>query len=403
MQLFFLCYVIKHLVSELLVSDLLVISLLVEKMDKLFVFGKTVSGDAFTDREKETEKLVANFKYGINTFIVSPRRWGKTSLVKKAKVLAEGPKLKIVYVDVQHCHSREEFCERFASAVLTQTAGKMDEWVENARSFLSRFSIGLNASPDPTGELSLRLNMLPKERSMEELLQLPERIAQKKGVRVVVCIDEFQQIGNYPDSLRFQAELRSVWQHHQQASYCLFGSRKHLMESLFDDTSKPFYKFGDIIYLQRIPLEYWVKYITSKFKQEGKSITRKQSEWIVNQVDGNSSYVQQLAWYVFLRTAKKVGETILREAFDELVDQCADVFEAKTEGLTAYQMNYLRAVADGVNDGLSSSQTISNYNLGSSANVAIIMKSLLEKDLIQKIDKKIFLTDPIMGHWIKRT
>ena len=86
-----------------------------------------------------------------------------------------------------------------------------------------------------------------------------------------------------------------------------------------------------------------------------------------------------------------------------MVDQCADVFEAKTEGLTAYQMNYLRAVADGVNDGLSSSQTISNYNLGSSANVAIIMKSLLKKDLIQKIDKKIFLTDPIMGHWIKRT
>lgn len=370
-------------------------------MNNLFVFGKTVSGDAFTDREEETKKLISNFKYGINTFIVSPRRWGKTSLVKKAKALAEGEKLKIVYVDVQRCRSREEFCERFASAVLTQTASRMDEWMENARSFLSRLTFGINASPDSAGEVSVKLNLSSKERSMEDLLQLPENIAKRKGINVVVCIDEFQQIGNYMDSIQFQTELRSVWQHHEQVSYCLFGSRKHMMEALFDDTSKPFYKFGDIIYLQRIPMEYWVKYITSKFKREGKSITRKQASWIVNQVDGNSSYVQQLSWYVFQHTEKKVSETSLREAFEELVNQCADVFEAKTESLTAYQMNFLHAVADGNNSGLSSIQTIQRYNLGSSANVATIKKSLLEKDLIQEEDKKIFLTDPVMGLWLK--
>lgn len=229
-------------------------------MSNLFVFGKTVSGDTFTDREEDTKKLVSNFKYGVNTFIVSPRRWGKTSLVKKAKGMAEGPDLKVVYVDVHRCCSREDFCEQFASAVLTQTAGKKDEWMENARSFLSRFSFGINASPDPMGEMSLRLQLSPQERSMDDLLQLPERIAKKKVFHVVVCIDEFQQIGNFPDSLQFQAELRSVWQHHESTSYCLFGGRKHMMETIFDDTTKPFYKFGDIIYLGRIPMEYWVKY-----------------------------------------------------------------------------------------------------------------------------------------------
>lgn len=371
-------------------------------MNSLFVFGKAVSGDAFTDREEETRKLVANFKYGINTFIVSPRRWGKTSLVKKAKGIAEGAKLKIVYVDVQRCRSREEFCERFASAVLTQTSNKMDEWLENARTLLSRFSFGVNASPDPTGEVSIKLELSPRERSMEDLLQLPENIARKKGLRVVVCIDEFQQIGSFSDSLQFQTELRSIWQHHELVSYCLFGSRKHMMEALFDDTSKPFYKFGDIIYLQRIPMEYWEKYITGKFKQEGRKITLKQVEWLVTQVDGNSSYVQQLAWYVFLRTEKETDETSLREALRELVIQCSDVFEAKTEGLTAYQMNFLRAVADGTGNGFSSNQIIKRYNLGSSANVATIMKSLIEKDLIQRENKKIFLTDPLMGLWLKR-
>ena len=371
-------------------------------MNSLFVFGKVVSGDAFTDREEETKRLVANFKYGMNTFIVSPRRWGKSSLVKKAKDLVEGAKLKVVYVDVHQCRSREEFCERFASAVLTQTSNKMDEWLENARTFLSRFSFGINASADPTNEMSIRLELSPQERSMEDLLQLPESIAKKKGIRVVVCIDEFQQIGTYVDTLQFQKELRNVWQHHEQTSYCLLGSRKHMMESLFDDTSKPFYKFGEIIYLQRIPMEYWVKYIIGKFKQEGKSITRKHAEWIVTQVDGNSSYVQQLSWYVFLRTDKKTEEAALHEAFCELITQCSDVFEAKTDSLTAYQMNFLRAVADGNNSGLSSGQIIKRYNLGSSANVATIMKSLIEKDLIQKEDNKIFLTDPVMKQWLRK-
>ena len=371
-------------------------------MENLFVFGKVVSGDTFTDREEETKKLVANFKYGVNTFIVSPRRWGKSSLVKKAKGLAESAKLKIVYVDVHQCRNREEFCNRFASAVLTQTSSKMDEWLENARMFLSRFSFGINASPDPASEMSIKLDLSPQERSMEDLLQLPEKIAQKRNIRVVVCIDEFQQIGSYADTLQFQKELRTVWQHHELTSYCLFGSRKHMMESLFDDTSKPFYKFGDIIYLQRIPMDYWVKYITSKFRKEGKTIAKKQAEWIVTQVDSNSSYVQQLAWYVFLRTDKKTDEKALREAFDELVVQCSDVFEAKTENLTAYQMNFLHALADGNSTGLSSSKIIQRYNLGSTSNVAIITKSLIEKDLIQKESNKIYLTDPIMKYWLKK-
>lgn len=371
-------------------------------MSNLFVFGKTVSGNAFTDREKDTAKLVSNFQYGVNTFLLSPRRWGKTSLVKKAKSVAENNKLKIVYVDVHLCRSREEFCERFASAVLTQTANKMEEWVENAKTFLTRFSFGVNASADPSSEMTLKLQIMPQEQSMEDLLQLPERIAKRKKINVVVCIDEFQQIGFFPNSSQFQTELRSVWQHHELTSYCLFGSKKHMMETFFDDSSKPFYKFGDIIYLQRIPVEYWVKYITDKFNHEGKSITAKQATWIVDQVEGNSSYVQQLSWYVFQRTTKEVDNNILAEALTELVEQCVDVFEARTESLTAYQMNFLRCIADGNHTGLSSAKNISKYNLGSSSNVVIIKKSLLEKDLISVEKKEIFLSDPVMGIWLKR-
>lgn len=370
-------------------------------MNTPFIFGKTVSGEAFTDRENETAKLVSNFQYGVNTFIVSPRRWGKTSLVKKVKGLAESEKLKIVYVDVQQCRCKEDFCERFASAVLSQTATKVNEWLENAKTFLGRFSFGINASPDPTNEMSLKINLSPKERSMEDLLQLPEKIANRKGFRVVVCIDEFQQIGSYPDTIQFQTELRSVWQHHGLTSYCLFGSRKHMMEALFDDVSKPFYKFGDIIYLQRIPAEYWVKYITGKFQIAEKIITKKQAAWIVAQVDGHSSYVQQLSWYVFQRTETKVTEGILTDALRELIAQCSDLFESKTENLTAYQMNFLKAISNGVTSGFSSTKVIQEYRLGSSANVSIIKKALIEKDLIVKEDKELKLADPVLGLWLQ--
>ena len=350
-------------------------------MNTPFIFGKTVSGDAFTDRENETAKLVSNFQYGVNTFIVSPRRWGKTSLVKKAKGLVENEKLKIVYIDVQKCRCREDFCERLASAVLSQTATKVDEWLY---------------------EMSLKINLSPKERSMEDLLQLPEKIASRKGFRVIVCIDEFQQIGSYPDTMQFQTELRSVWQHHELTSYCLFGSRKHMMEALFDDESKPFYKFGDIIYLQRIPTEYWVKYITGKFQMADKTITKKQAAWIVSQVDGNSSYVQQLSWYVFQRTETKVTESILSEALKELVAQCSDLFESKTENLTAYQMNFLKAISDGIYSGFSSTKVIQDYKLGSSANVSIIKKALMGKDLIVKEGGELKLSDPVLGLWLKQ-
>lgn len=370
-------------------------------MNTPFIFGKTVSGEAFTDRENETAKLVSNFQYGVNTFIVSPRRWGKTSLVKKVKGLAENEKLKIVYVDVQQCRCKEDFCERFASAVLSQTATKVNEWLENAKTFLGRFSFGINASPDPTNEMSLKINLSPKERSMEDLLQLPEKIANRKGFRVVVCIDEFQQIGSYPETMQFQTELRSAWQHHELTSYCLFGSRKHMMEALFDDVSKPFYKFGDIIYLQRIPTEYWVKYITGKFQIAEKIITKKQAAWIVDQVDGHSSYVQQLSWYVFQRTETKVTETILTDALRELIAQCSDLFESKTENLTAYQMNFLKAISNGVTSGFSSTKVIQEYRLGSSANVSIIKKALIEKDLIVKEDKELKLADPVLGLWLQ--
>jgi hypothetical protein len=332
--------------------------------------------------------------------LISQRRMGKTGLILRLfdEIATVHPVIRTIYVDIFSSRCIDDFIKLLAEATMrafqpkTTMGEKLIAFIKTMRPQLSFDSI--------TGEPQLMIayqSPHEKEYTLRGLLEFLD----SQDVQIIIAIDEFQQIVNYADTLNFQTELRSIWQHHERVSYCLFGSRKHMMEALFDDTSKPFYKFGDIIYLQRIPTEYWVKYIMGKFGQENKTITRKQAEWIVRQVDGNSSYVQQLSWYVFQRTGKQVDEASLYEAFTELVEQCADVFEAKTESLTAYQMNFLRAVADGIDSGLSSGKIIQRYNLGSSANVAIIKKTLLEKDLIMMENKKTILSDPIMGAWLR--
>ena len=371
-------------------------------MEQVFVFGKPVGDRYFTDREIESARLAADFVGGINTFIVSPRRWGKTSLVKKVIRETASDDLIIVFADVFKTKTPLDFCEVLASAVLKQTASAFDEFLDNTRKFLARVSIGLNLSPDSLNAFKLQLGLNNEQQSIEDILELPQRIAEKKGARIVICLDEFQQIAEYADSLTFQKQLRTAWQHQTNVSYCLFGSRKHMMEGLFDDESKPFYKFGDILYLKKIPLSYWVPFISKKFQDEGKSITRAQIERICNTVDYHSSYVQQLCWYVFLFSSQEVKEDDIDKSIEELIAQNTALFEARTETLSPAQMRFLQAVADGIHKGFSSASVISKYKLGSSAASVSTRNALLEKGLIYTEHDQVLLSDPVLGLWLRR-
>lgn len=369
---------------------------------KPFIFGVATSGDHFTDREKETARLLQNFSSGINTVLISPRRWGKTSLVQKVCRLAKSEHLKIVYMDIFSCRSDAEFYEMFASAVLKQTSSKFDEWVENVKLFLSRISPKITIGADPTTDFSLSLEYNPKTDEAEEILQLPEKIARKKGCRIVVCIDEFQQIAEFSDSKNFQKRLRSVWQLQQSVSYCLFGSKKHLMNELFEKKSLPFYKFGDAIYLQKIPTADWVSYICLRFEATGKQISAELAERICRAADNHSSYVQQLAWLVWVHTDERATEDDFEVAFQDIIDQNTPLFEKQTESLSVYQMNFLRAVLNGVRSEFSSQSILNEYQLGSSANITTIKRALVKKEIIEIEKREVSISDPILEHWLKR-
>lgn len=370
--------------------------------NKPFVFGVATAGDNFTDREKEAERLLMNFRHGVNTVLISPRRWGKTSLVRKVCRLAASEQLKIVYLDVFSCRSDREFYDAFAAAVLKQTSSKLDEWLENARLFLSRISPKISMGADPMTDFSISFDVNPKSDDIDEILRLPEKIAQKKGCNIVVCIDEFQQIAEFRDSKTFQKRLRSVWQLQTSVSYCLFGSKKHLMNELFEKKSLPFYKFGDAIYLQKISTDDWVQYICGRFESTGKKISQELAAKICQAVDNHSSYVQQLAWLVWIHTDKVATDHDFEAAFQDIIDQNTPLFEKQTENLTNYQMNFLRAVVDGIHSELTSQDVLQKYRLGSSANVSIIKRALVKQELIDVDRRQVVISDPVMVEWLKR-
>ena len=367
-----------------------------------FVYGVAAEEMYFTDRKKETYRLTMNFENGLNTIIISPRRWGKTSLVNKVAEQIKGhSEIRIVRMDAFSVRTPEDFYRLFATEIIKQTSTRVEEWMENAKRFLSSLVPIVTMSANPENPVSFSLKSVVSNYG-EEVLTLPERIAKEKNICIIICIDEFQQIGEMNDSITFQKKLRSVWQHQHSVSYCLYGSKRHLLMNMFGSRSYPFYKFGDMIFLERIPIEYWYEYIQKRFEQAGKQISTEIINQIYAYVDGNSSYVQQLSWLVWARTSNEANEEILADAQQDLLHQNHALFMEQMNGLTQYQIRFVRAIMDGKTLEINRKDTIEEYELGSSANIATIKKALQKKELIEIEGKDIHFADPIFIHWLRR-
>ncbi len=371
-------------------------------MEKAFVYGMSVKGVNFTDRVKETQRLKLNFENGMNTILISPRRMGKTSLVRKAMDELSNPMIKTVFMDIYDCRTEYEFYNRFASSLLKATSSRTDRVIENIRKFLIRVSPKIAFSPEPNSDFSLSLGITPKEYQPEEILNLPEIIAKEKGIHIVVCIDEFQQIGELPDSLNVQKRMRGVWQHQEHVSYCLFGSKKHLMTSLFQSSRMPFYQFGEMIYLDKIPTSDWVAFIIGRFERYGKHISSELAERICRTVDNQSSYVQQLAWNLLAETDDTANADNFDSAVNALLAQCSGLFIEQTIGLTAYQLNFIRALCAGIHNNFGSKSVNESFPLGSKSNIARIKNNLIARELIEERKDGTFLSDAVFQLWFNR-
>ena len=371
-------------------------------METPFVFGKIASDKNFTDREKETEKLVQNFTSSVNTILISPRRWGKSSLVARAAQIAKrkDKNIRFCFIDLNNVRTEEEFYRHFATKIMIASSTKTKTLIENTRKFLGRFIPNITISPAPGSEIKLGLNWEEVKKEPDDILDLAEKIGKENNQKFVVCIDEFQNISEFEIPADLQKKLRAHWQKHNKASYCLYGSKRHMMIEVFTSPSMPFYKFGDILFLEKISVDNWIDFIKKRFTETGKKIGKDEAGRIPMLADCHPYYVQQLAQQAWLRTDTECTAAIINESFNDLVLQMSMLFQNLTDGLSKTQLNFLRALTDNVGQ-LSSQSVILDYQLGTSANVVKIKKTLVNKEIIDIRGNNIVFLDPLYKVWLK--
>ncbi len=372
--------------------------------DAPFVFGILATKIDFTDREKEVVQLASNFRNLVNTIIISPRRWGKTSLVNMVSELLdkEEPNIKICHIDLFNVRTEEDFYITLATEILKATSSKWEELAQNAKEFLARLLPRISFSPDSQSEISFGIDWEELKKKPDEILDLAETLAVERELKIVVCIDEFQSLSDYEYPLAFQKKLRAHWQRHTHVSYCLYGSKRHMLLDVFSNPSMPFYKFGDLMFLEKISTENWVEFIQRRFSETGKEIKKEEATLIANLAENHSYYVQQLAQQTWLRTDTVCSDSAVNEAYHGIINQLSLLFVNITESLTTTQLNYLKAILSGEKQ-LSSQSTLQKYKLGTSANIGRLKQALLAREIIDTTADQIELQDPMYKYWLKNT
>lgn len=371
-------------------------------MEAPFVFGKIAAENNFTDRERETADLVSYFTSLVNVVLISPRRWGKSSLVNKASKVAvsKDKKLRVCHIDLFNIRNEEHFYALLTKEVIQATAGKWEEIMGNMKKFFSRLVPKITFSTDPGNEFSVDFDWDDVRKNPEEVLDLAEKIAVAKGLKIVVCIDEFQNISDFSEPEYFQKKLRSHWQKHQHVSYCLYGSKRHMMLEFFTDSSKPFYKFGNLMFLDKIDEKHLVDFFKRRFMDTGKRIDSEAGRLIARLVDNHPYYAQQLAQLAWLRTKDRCTEKIVTEAHDSLVEQLSLLFVTMTDSLTTQQLCYLNALIAG-EQAISSTEVMHRYNISSATSVVRSRIALVKGDILDDKDGKVVFQDPIYAFWLK--
>ena len=333
-------------------------------MEVPFQYGRIAEADSFIDRIDDRRELKNFLSHGINTILVSPRRWGKSSLVKESmkELVEEEKNIKVCFLDAYKIHTEEEFYNKFASAIIQGVSSTLEQkWI----------------------------------------LQLPEKIAIEKGIRVIVCIDEFQQLANIPHWERLESMLRSEWQLQHHTTYCLYGSKMHMMKKIFNNSRSPFYKFGQMMQLKRISKEYWLPYIVNNFEATGKHITEEQAERLCEKVKYNSWYVQQYCFFVWSHTDGIVSDGDIDRQLDMVIDTNAETFQNELDDLVPSQIALLKAIASGETH-FNAKGVVEKYRLGQSQTITRNKKTLVEKDLVEKTRDTFSFVDPLFELWLKR-
>ncbi len=372
-------------------------------MESPFQYGKTVLQSGFINRKEELARLRMNFESGINTIVISPRRWGKSSLVNEsARLMSNNDKsIRFCFIDMFSIRTEEEFYEALAKTVIKAGSGKLEDWLQNAKNFFKNVVPKLSVTVDPVNDIALSFDWKEVMKHRNEILDLAEVLAAKKKIRLIICVDEFQNIEYFVEGDSFEKILRSRWQHHQHVTYCLYGSKRHMMNNIFNGANKPFYRFGDVMYLEKIKIDHWVKFICREFAATGKKIDESLAAKIAETMKCHPYYVQQLAHHVWNMTIKKADSDSLQKSLEKMLEYNSIFYQKEVDTLSNTQLNFIKAITDGV-EKFTSVDAMQSYKLGTPNNVTKNRDALEKRDIIDVTGKTIELLDPAFELWFNK-
>ena len=373
-----------------------------------FIYGEIVPGDAFADRETELERLVEDLRAGQKVFLISPRRYGKSSLVRRALATLARQGALTVDVTVSSYSSYVAFLEGYARAL----AGVESKW-QRARDWLgevittTRPELRYEADA-ASGRLAVAFPLVRTERDVNrlanEIFALPGRLSAERKRPVVVSLDEFQAIESFNGG-DVESALRAAAQQQRQVGYVFAGSEPSLMEKMIGPR-RPFYKAGPVMRLEKIPADMFAEFIETRFGRSGIRAEPGLGAAIVD-LAGNLPYdVQRLAhetWDdVRAAGAKKAGLDQLHATLSRLLSEQEALFDVVWQRLTLAQRAVLRAVVLQGGKELLSAETRTRHRLGGPSSIQASLAALVKQDLLLKEGSQYVVIDSLLREWIAR-
>jgi hypothetical protein len=375
-------------------------------MKNLFQYGGVVSGDSFCNRKKELADLFRAMENGEKLFVYSERRFGKTSLVRFA--LDKLPKKQYLsaYVDLWPTDGPLSFATATAKAIAESMSTKIEKTLEMTRAFFGRLSpsITINDQGKPEITFGSRKYGDPGP-ELDEVLTAPGKIVTQGKRKVVVVFDEFQQILEYGND-RVERQLRSIIQTQADVSYIFLGSRRHLIQKMFLNKSRPLYRAGGHYPLGPIAEKDWLPFIRKRFLDAEKRIADEQVHSICLLTEGHPFYTQHLCHVLWdlCEANGQVTEELIESAVRILLAHESYAYTTLWESFGINQRRFLKGLAaEPVGIKPFASDFIQHHGLRSASNAQRAIESLLEKDVIDHDNSSFVIIDRFFKVWIQKT
>jgi len=378
-------------------------------MDNPFVYGEVVPGDAFVDREAELDRLVSDLGNGQKVFLISPRRYGKSSLIRQALESLRRRGALAIELTVSSYSSYLAFLEGYARAI----ASVESKW-DRARTWLTeaitstRPEIRYEPKDSGLGRFSVAFPQVTTARDVNrlanEVFELPGKLAADRKRAAVVALDEFQAIDSF-DGGSVEHALRAAAQRQRQVGYVFAGSEPSLMEKMIGPR-RPFYKAGPVMRLQKISPTIFGDFIERRFTKTGIKPEPGVADAILD-LAGNLPYdVQRLAheaWDdVRARGARKVTLEDLHTTLARLLSEQETIFEALWQRMTLHQRATLRAVVLQGGREIHSADARARHRLGGASSIQKSLSALTAQDVLLKEGPRYLVMDSLLREWVAR-